>query len=65
LRTVDDLLAAISTADAVTHALESYDQRDEAIAVLEDEIRIHRHIAEEDLRTVLRPHTRAALATRS
>jgi hypothetical protein len=61
-RPVDDLLGAVATTRHVIEALHRYDARDHAIEVLEDDVRIVRAIAEDDLRRLLRPLVRDALA---
>ena len=59
-RSLDELLAAAETATHVLRALEHYQPRDDAIETLEDDVRIARFIATEDVRVLLRPLARAA-----
>jgi hypothetical protein len=57
-RALGELLAAVETTTRVIEALGCYDARDHEIEVLEDDVRIVRAIAEDDVRRLLRPHVR-------
>jgi hypothetical protein len=57
-RALGELLAAVETTTRVIEALGRYDARDHEIEVLEDDVRIVRAIAEDDVRRLLRPHVR-------
>jgi hypothetical protein len=48
----------------VSTALRTYPDRDKATEVLEDDLAIQRQQLVEELRAILRPHARAALANR-
>jgi hypothetical protein len=60
-RSLEELLAATETATHVLKSLERYEPRDRAIEVLEDDVRIARSLATEDVRVLLRPLARAAV----
>ena len=60
-RTIAEIVAAITTTERVTAFLDRYAERDEAVERLADDISVARLTLVEELRSRLRPHTRAAL----
>jgi hypothetical protein len=58
------VLAALATTGHVEDALRAYNDRDRAIELLADEVAIQRRQLSDELRAILRPHTRAAFSAR-
>jgi hypothetical protein len=65
MRELEQVLAAIATNEHVATTLRDYEERDRAIELLEDDVAVQRRQLVEELRTLLRPHTRAAMAART
>jgi hypothetical protein len=64
MRELEQVLAAIATNEQVATTLRDYEERDRAIELLEDDVAVQRRQLVEELRILLRPHTRAAIAAR-